>query len=123
MNHPAASRFLTVLALLAGTYAQGRTQTPDSIDTYIAAQMQRYRIPGLALAVIKDGRVVRQSVYGFADVDRHVPVTRATAFQIASTTKIFTSAAVLGLVDAGKLSLDDRLGTLLDGLPSDWRAV
>jgi len=80
-------------------------------------------VPGIAVAVIRRGKPFEQLVYGFADGAGRVPITGATAFQLASTTKIFASTGVLLLVADGKVHLDDPIGAYLDGLPAAWRKV
>src|SRR5438067_1676987 len=87
-------------------------ERPDhaAIDSYVRAEMDRLHIPGLALAVVKDGDVVYQQAYGLANVELKAPVTTDTVFQIQSVTKTFTAAAVMMLVEEGKVALDDPAG-------------
>lgn len=95
----------------------------DAIDRYVSTQLQRQHIPGLALAVVRDGRIVKLSGYGFADLERKVPATPDSVFEIGSITKQFTSMAVMRLVEEGKLRLDDPTGEYLTNIPDEWRAV
>jgi len=81
----------------------------DAVDLVAKRLIAAKRVPGLAVAVEQNGVVVEQA-YGYADVAKKVPVTTDTRFEIGSVTKQFTAACVLQLADAGKLSLDDRLG-------------
>ena len=76
------------------------------VDSYVREEMNRLHIPGAAVAVLRGGRVELMKGYGLANVERKLPVTPDTAFQIASTTKPFTAMAVMLLVEDGKLSLD-----------------
>jgi len=85
--------------------------------------MTKRRIPGLALAVIRRGRIEKITSYGYANAEFSVPVTSSTLFQVASITKEFTSVGVMELVEAGELKLDDRIGAYLDNLPVKWRDV
>jgi CubicO group peptidase (beta-lactamase class C family) len=94
-----------------------------AVDGYIRAQMDRHKIPGLSLAVVKDGRVVYEKTYGLANLELNVPVTADTLFQIQSITKTFTAAALMLLVEEGKLSLDDPVSKHLDGTPDTWKAI
>ena len=73
--------------------------------------------PGAAVAVVRDGAIAFAKGYGLADIETGVAVTPATSFRLASVTKQFTAAAILTLVEAGSLALDDRLGELLAGVP------
>jgi CubicO group peptidase (beta-lactamase class C family) len=95
----------------------------DSIDDFAAAQLARHHVPGMAVAVVKDGKPVKVKGYGLADVGRNVPVTSETVFQLASVTKQFTAAAVMLLVEDGKVSLEDPVSRHVDDLPEAWRNV
>lgn len=79
--------------------------------------------PGAAVVVARGDSIVFACGYGLADVEHGVPVTSQTAFRLASVTKQFTAAAILTLVDVGKVGLDDRLGDLLAGVPAYARGV
>jgi CubicO group peptidase (beta-lactamase class C family) len=94
-----------------------------SVDAYIRDVMTKRHIPGLALAVIKQGRIDRLASFGQASVEFSVPVTPATLFHVASVTKSFTAVGVIKLAEAGKLKLEDPIGSHLDGLPESWRDV
>ena len=74
------------------------TAQADPIDDYVALQMRRQHLPGVSLAVVQDGRVVKQQAYGFADLEQKVPVTPDTVFEIGSITKQFVAAALMTLV-------------------------
>jgi D-alanyl-D-alanine carboxypeptidase len=93
------------------------------VDGYIDAELQRQHIAGLSLAVLKEGEVIQARGYGLADVGRHIPATKDTVYQIASMTKQFTASAIMLLVEAGKVKLDDSIATYLTGLPAAWNAV
>lgn len=80
-------------------------------------------VPGIAIAVIRDGKAVQRLTLGTADLKTHESVSSATAFQLASTTKIFSSTGVLLLAADGKIHLDDAIGEHLEGLPTAWRTV
>lgn len=85
--------------------------------------MRQLHIPGLAVAVVHEGRVVKARGYGLADVELKVPVTEETVFEIGSVTKQFTAVALLMLVEEGKIGLDDRISKHLAGVPEAWSAV
>jgi CubicO group peptidase (beta-lactamase class C family) len=65
--------------------------------------------PGCAVAIIKEGKIIYKKAYGMADLERSVPLTPASVFDIASNTKQFTAFAVALLAEEGKLSLDDDI--------------
>jgi CubicO group peptidase (beta-lactamase class C family) len=95
----------------------------DDVDRWIEAELARLRIPGLAIAVIQRGKVVKMSAYGLASVEHAVATTVETRFRLDSLTKVFTSVAILQLAEQGKLQLDDRVSKYLDGTPAAWRNV
>ena len=80
---------------------------PEQIDAYVKAEMARQKIPGVAVAVVKGGKVVVAKGYGLSNVELRVPVTPESVFQSGSLGKMFTAAVVMLLVEDGKLSLDD----------------
>jgi CubicO group peptidase (beta-lactamase class C family) len=78
----------------------------DSLDRVMPDMLRELRIPGAAVAVIQDGRVAVMRGYGYADLERRIPVTPATGFSVGSISKAVTAWGVMRLVDQGKLELD-----------------
>src|SRR5258705_13280508 len=78
----------------------------DKVDDFVKAQMEQRRIPGLALAIVNDGRVTKTEAYGVANLELKVPARKETVFEIGSITKQFTAALVLMLAEEGKLVPD-----------------
>ena len=95
----------------------------DATDDYVHRQMEEKKIPGLALAVIRDGRVVKEAAYGKASLELNVPMTLDTSFYWQSIAKVFTAAAIMQLVEEGRISLDEPVTQILTQLPSQWAAV
>lgn len=85
--------------------------------------MQKRGIPGLQLAIVKEGKIIKTANYGWANLQDSIPVSDQTVFTINSITKAFTGVAILQLVEAGKLHLSSPVSDYLSGLPEDWRAV
>src|ERR1041384_5448426 len=85
--------------------------------------MAARKIPGVSIAVIRNGQIIRKASYGLASVELRVPVTNNTLFHLASTTKEFTGVAVMALVEDGRLALDASINTYLPELPSAWSPV
>jgi len=81
----------------------------DGFDAYVREAMQRWEIPGLAIAVVKDDKLVLARGYGKCGVGSDRPVTKDTPFSIASCTKSFTAACIGMLVDEKKVQWDDRV--------------
>lgn len=88
-------------------------ETIGAIDAFVAAQIELGRTPGIGLTILKDGRLVHERGYGFADVARGVPMTERTPVVIGSSTKAMTAAAMLQLVEAGKVRLEEPVRTYL----------
>jgi D-alanyl-D-alanine carboxypeptidase len=110
---------LLVLVVFGGAVAAGA----DPTDDFIRREMQKQRIPGLALAVVKDGVVVKATGYGVADRKTAVPVTPDTAFKIASVSKQFMAAGVMVLVQDGRLALADTIDRFIPDVPPAWRPI
>jgi CubicO group peptidase (beta-lactamase class C family) len=94
------------LALSLSAFAQPSFD-PKTVDRVMLATMKAWQIPGMAVAIVKNDRVAYVAGYGVKDLASNAPVTVDTMFQLASTSKAFTSTAVAMLADDGKLSFDD----------------
>jgi CubicO group peptidase (beta-lactamase class C family) len=81
----------------------------DSLDNYITQGLKDWNIPGLAIAIVKDGKVIKMKGYGVRDISTQEPVTENTLFMIASNSKLFTGAALAKLEYDKKLSLNDKI--------------
>lgn len=77
-----------------------------TLDSFVEAEMSKARVPGLALAVVKEGKVIHLRGYGYRDVERKLPVTPRTVFAIGSITKSFTVLTLGTLVQEGRLDWD-----------------
>jgi CubicO group peptidase (beta-lactamase class C family) len=104
--------FATSLALLA--IAVPALAQPN-LDATVERVRQTFEVPGIAVAIVKDGKVVLQKGYGVRKLGGTTPVTPQSMFRIASNTKAFTTAALAILIDEGKLAWDDRV---VDRMPS-----
>jgi CubicO group peptidase (beta-lactamase class C family) len=100
-----------VLTALSPAAEQVRTQTPASVlppgfDALVARAMKTFEVPGMAIAVVKDGQVVLAKGYGVRRLGEPTPVDARTLFGIASNTKAFTATALGLLVEEGKIEWD-----------------
>ncbi len=106
-------------ALLSGTFE------PRTFDSFLKAHMQYYKIPGMSIAVVKDGRVIYQNALGYKNAFTKEPVTTDTLFEAGSMTKVVFAYAVNRLVERGVLDLDVPLyrywPEVLDKFPDDER--
>ncbi len=96
-----------------------RAQTPafvsDSLERYIQQGIKDWDIPGLAISIVKDGKVVVMKGFGVRDIKTQAPVDENTLFMIASNSKLFTGSALAQLEYNKKLSLDDKVSKYLPG--------
>jgi CubicO group peptidase (beta-lactamase class C family) len=103
------------LILLATAQVLAQTGAPHDLDAYVARALKEFEVPGLAVAIVKDGKVEFVKGYGVRKLGEPAPVDEQTLFGIASNTKAFTAAALAILVDEGKISWDDPVIKHLPG--------
>ena len=100
---------LIILSFLFTPLA-AKKKTPEAylkgIDKFITERMEEWNVPGMAISVVQEGRLVYSNGFGFRDIERNLPVTPQTLFAIGSCTKAFTAATMGILVDEGKLEWD-----------------
>src|SRR6266704_1565520 len=125
--NPFCVRNVLLLTVLIGlSFFSTPAQTGDlenRIDDYVHAQMAKQKIPGLALALLKDGKPLVVKGYGLANVELNVPVKPETIFQSGSMGKQFTSAAVMLLVEDGKINLEERISKYVGAVPEAWKDI
>nr|WP_294944062.1 serine hydrolase [uncultured Mucilaginibacter sp.] len=103
-------RPLLTLAVCALTFGTAKAQmAPAKIDSLANLALKTFDVPGIAVAVVKDGKLVYSKGYGVASLRTQKKVDGNTLFGIASNSKAFTTAAIGMLVDDGKLKLDDKV--------------
>jgi CubicO group peptidase (beta-lactamase class C family) len=123
--------FVTIVCLSAVARGNIRTSfspdlTPEqiaSIDQYLSSEMGREHIPGTAIGIYRRGQVLMAKGYGLADVELNVPVKAETVFQSGSVGKQFVSAAVMMLVEEGKVGLDDSIVKYFPSAPNSWKPI
>ncbi len=129
MNPHPARAVLLCSALFAATICTAQNNDALSpakvtaIDRYVVAEMARERIPGVEVGIYRDGHAVLAKGYGLANVELQVPVDATTLMQSASVGKQFVATAVMMLVEAGKVALDDSIGKYFPDAPSPWRPI
>jgi CubicO group peptidase (beta-lactamase class C family) len=117
------SFFAATVALFGSATPALSQSNAESVDQYVRAQMAERRIPGMAVAVIRKGRIEKIGAYGKASIEFDLPVTTSTPFTVASISKSFTAVAILTLVETGKLRLEDPVSSHLRDLPPAWHGV
>ena len=103
--------------------AAGQPFEAAKVDAFVRGEMARQRVPGVAVAVVREGKVLLAKGYGLANVEQDVAVTTATIFQSGSVGKQFTAAAVMLLVEDGKIGLDDSIRKHLPDAPAAWAPI
>ncbi len=105
------------LSILAGTlWAQSSDPTlPADLDAWVASSMKTFNVPGMAVAIVKDGKILLAKGYGVRKLGDTTAADEFTMFGIGSNTKAFTTAALAMLIDEGKLSWDDPVYQRLPG--------
>src|SRR4051812_44042418 len=79
----------------------------DGVDDLVRAEMKRQNIPGMSIAVVREGRIVKELGYGLANIELNVSATPDTVYQCGSISKQIVAALVMLLVEDGKMALDD----------------
>ncbi|MGC1131017.1 MAG: serine hydrolase domain-containing protein, partial [Candidatus Acidiferrales bacterium] len=102
--------------------ASDATLSPQ-VDLYVDTEIKAQKIPGLALAIVRDGKIVKAKGYGLANVELDVPVKPETLFQTGSVGKQFTATAVMMLVEEGKVGLDDKITKYFPDVPVAWQEI
>ncbi len=95
----------------------------DKVDDYIKTEMQNQHIPGLSLAVLKNGKILKADGYGLANVELNVAAKPETVYKIGSVSKQFIATGIMLLVEEGRVSLDDKISKFLEGTPETWKNI
>ena len=109
LTKPVLVLFAAMTATAGYTAPAAMPIAPAAIDAVATRAMTAFDVPGMAIAIVKDGKVVFTKGYGVRTAGQAAPVTPDTIFQIGSNTKAFTTAALAILVDEGKLTWDDKV--------------
>lgn len=95
----------------------------QSVDNYVAEKLTKHHLPGLSIAVVKQGALILSKGYGWANVELKAPATAETVYEIASITKSFTATAIMMLVEEGRLKLTDPVPLYRSGLRNEWNNI
>ncbi|MEW6213019.1 MAG: serine hydrolase [Acidobacteriota bacterium] len=118
MNRRLALAFFTIIFISSAAFAQ-----VDKIDDYVKAEMEKQKIPGLSIAVVKNGEIVKAAGYGMANLEHNVAARPETIYQSGSVGKQFTATLVMMLVEEGKMSLDDHISKYITDAPAIWKDI
>lgn len=126
------SAAIGLIAIMGGLANSANAQTTQiaeadnkaaAIERLVQSEMASRRIPGLQLAIVKNGKVIFKGAYGQSDLGTAKPVTDRTVFGVNSISKAFTGVAAMQLVEAGKLDLDASVTQYLQELPPAWKPI
>ncbi len=95
----------------------------SAIDRFVNSQMKNRQIPGVAVGVYSRGQVLLAKGYGLSNVELSVPVKPETVFQFGSVGKQFAAAAIMMLVEEGKINLDDSIVKYFPNAPESWKPI
>lgn len=95
----------------------------DSTDIIVKQMMEKQKIVGLSLAVLKNGQAVINKGYGLANVELNVPVSSETVIRLGSVSKQFFTTAIMKLMEEGKLSIEDSIHKFFPDAPETWRPI
>lgn len=107
--------YLAGLLIPVSLVAQSRPTPPPGFDAFVASVMKQFEVPGMGIAIVKDGQVVLAKGYGVRKLGEAAPVDARTRFGIASNTKAFTALSLGLLVEEGKLEWDAPVIRYLPG--------
>ncbi|MCA6066135.1 serine hydrolase [Chryseobacterium sp. RG1] len=111
-----------ILNTSAIAFSQQNNQS-KMIDSYVKETMKNNQIPGLALGIIKDGKVIFEQYYGTENLEDLKKVSSSSMFRVYSTSKLMTNVGVFQLIEQGKLSLEDNISKYVENLSKDWQNV
>jgi len=114
---------LSFLCLFVAVSAPVNVAQQARIDRVVKQRMSANKIPGVSLAVLREGQIIFLKSYGLANVEHQVPVKPETVFQSGSIGKQFTAAAVMILAQENRLSLDDKISKYFSDVPATWRDI
>jgi len=114
---------LILLTALGSAQAAERPSWTDRVERKVLAVKTEKGIPGLSVAIVKDGHLVFSGAWGMADVEMGLPATTETVYPVSSVSKVFTGPVAMALVAEGKLDLDVSILTYLPQLPEAYRPI
>lgn len=114
------NRFRLCLSLVVVTSAALRG---DTVDKFVQAEMKAHNIPGISIAVIKNGQLLKAQGYGLANVDLNARASAESVYQLASVTKQLTAAAIVLLAQEKRLHFDDKISSYFPDTPRDWSEI
>jgi CubicO group peptidase (beta-lactamase class C family) len=122
-------RLLALICILVGGAGilcpqnQSDDRLSAKVDEVLRTQMREQSIPGVSLAVMRDGKIIKAAGYGLANVELNSPVTPQSVFTTCSIAKQFVATGVMMLVEQGKVALDESVAKYLPNSPPAWKDI
>ena len=113
-------RYLTVIIYLALCPVSAMA---DTVDQYLLCEMHRLKIPGLSVAIVENGKILKSKGYGFSNIELQTPAKPETIYQSGSIGKQFSAMLAMILVEKGMLHLDDRIIQYITDAPDTWKNI
>src|SRR5690606_40447082 len=104
--------FITAILLVFSSSTIGFGQE-EKFEKNLQGLLEKYEAVGLAVATVKDGRLIYSHSLGQKDLSAHIPLSQDHLFRIASISKSFTATAIMQMVEAGKVTLEDDVSDLM----------
>ena len=117
------SLFCLTISCFSQNAKSSKNNLKQKIDNYLKETIETNEIPGSAVAVIKDGKVIYKQYFGKGSIEENKIIDEKSIFRLYSTTKLITVVAVFQLIEKEKLSLEDNISKYLDTLPKEWQEV
>ena len=114
---------LSSLFISISSFCQTKKDLKQNIDNYVKEVIKINEIPGLAIAVIKNGKTVYEQYYGKGSILENTSVNSKSIFRLYSTTKLISAVAVFQLIEKNQISLEDEISKYLDNLPKEWQNI
>jgi len=111
------------LGVIFSSHLMAATASADAVAQFVRTEMQQQHIPGLTLLVSRNGKPIRTEGYGLSNIELSVAAKPESIFQSGSVGKQFTATAVMMLVEAGKIGLEDPLTKYFPNAPASWKQV
>lgn len=115
--------FLTVFLFHLSLVLSISAQKADKIDKFLEAERVKRNIPGMSVAIVRNGKIIKSKGYGLANIELKVPASPDTVYKIASISKPIIAVAIMKLVEEGKLGLDDPVSKYLEETPKTWKDI
>jgi CubicO group peptidase (beta-lactamase class C family) len=118
-----SSSLIAVLVFAAAAHSVPDEPLSATVDEFVTAELRAQHIPGVALAVVQDGKIVKAAGYGLSNVELGVATKPESIFQTGSVGKQFTATAVMMLVEEGRVGLDDKISKYFPNAPAAWKDI